>query len=100
VVGFDEYEPPDFCDNCGAAHPWVGRQGRIYELQNRLEDEGLDRADELVVREQLDALVSEDLDDDEQRKRCGKVKQLAPKLWEQSQPLINTLVTAAIQGKL
>jgi hypothetical protein len=96
----DEYRPPDFCDKCGGAHPWVSRQGRIYELQNRLEAEDLDPADELVVREQLDALMSTDLDDDEQRKRWERVKKMAPQLWESSQPLITTLVSAAVQGKL
>ena len=94
------YKPPDFCDKCGAAHPWVTRHGRIYELQNRLEDEQLDPADELTVREQLEALQNADLDEEEQRRRWSRVKALAPQLWQSSQPLINTLVSAALQGKL
>jgi hypothetical protein len=53
-----------------------------------------------MAREQLEALLSADLDDDEQRRRWARVKKLAPQLWESSQPLINTLVSAAIQGKL
>jgi len=100
VIAVSHYKPPDFCDKCGAAHPWVSRQGRIYELQNRLEEEKLDPADELVVREQLEALAGQDLDEDEQRKKWARVKKLAPQLWESSQPLLNTLVSAAIQGKL
>jgi hypothetical protein len=100
AIGGSGYKPPDFCDHCGAAHPWVSRQGRIYELQNRLDNEELDPADQLMAREQLEALLSSDLDDDEQRRRWSRVKKLAPQLWESSQPLINTLVSAAIQGKL
>jgi hypothetical protein len=100
VIGSSNYRPPDFCDNCGDAHPWVGRQGRIYELQNRLDSEQLDPADQLTVREQLEALLSADLDEDEQRRRWARVKKLAPQLWESSQPLINTLISTAVQGKL
>jgi hypothetical protein len=36
----------------------------------------------------------------EQRKRWERVKKMAPQLWESSQPLITTLVSAAVQGKL
>jgi hypothetical protein len=103
IPGFgaaSKYERPNFCDECGAPFPWVDRQGRIYELQNRLDNEELDPADALAVQEQLEALASTDLDEDEQRKRWGRVKKLAPQLWESSQPLLNTLVAAAIQGKL
>lgn len=100
AIGLSNYKPPDFCDNCGNAHPWVGRQGRIYELQNRLDSEQLDPADLLTVHEQLEVLLSADLDEDEQRRRWARVKKLAPQLWESSQPLINTLINAAVQGKL
>jgi hypothetical protein len=98
--GHDKHKVADFCDNCGAAHPWVGRQGRIYELQNRLDAEDLDPADQLVVREQLEALLNADLDDDEQEKRWARVKRLAPKLWESSQPILDALITSAIRSSL
>ncbi len=100
IGGEPDYTPPDFCDHCGAAYPWLGRQGRIYELQNRLDEEDLDPADELIVREQLEALVSPELDEEEQRRRWERVKRLAPKLWESSQPLIETLVEATIRASL
>jgi hypothetical protein len=100
VGGGDPYKPPDFCDKCGAPHPWVSRQGRIYELQNRLESEDLNPADELVVREALDALLSPDLEEEEERVRWARVKRLAPSLWETSQPLLVTLIKEAMLGKL
>lgn len=100
VIAMFDYSPPDFCDLCGVAFPWLSRQGRIYELQNRLDDEKLDPADELAVREQLEALVSPDLDVAEQRERWGRVKKLAPRLWESSQPIIETLAEAAIRASL
>jgi len=49
---------------------WTAR-GRIYELQNRLDDEELDSATELVVREQLEALTNPDLDEAEQVRRLA-----------------------------
>jgi hypothetical protein len=33
-VGGDDYEPPMFCDDYGAAFPWAGRRERLYELAN------------------------------------------------------------------
>ncbi|HWX97212.1 MAG TPA: DUF2321 domain-containing protein [Solirubrobacteraceae bacterium] len=100
VGGGTDYRPPDFCDHCGAAFPWLSRQGRIFELQNRLDGEQLDPADELAVREQLEALVSPDLDEEEERQRWARVKKLAPRLWESSQPVIETLVQAAIRASI
>jgi hypothetical protein len=41
--------PPDFCSNCGAPYPWVGRKGRIYEMENLLAEQKLDPAIELAV---------------------------------------------------
>jgi hypothetical protein len=72
----------------------------IYELQNRLEGQQLDPADALTVREQLDALLSPELDVAEQRERWGRVKKLAPALWQTSQPLIQTLATAAVRAAI
>ena len=34
-----DYTPPRFCDSCGAPFPWLDRQGRIFELENMLDDE-------------------------------------------------------------
>jgi hypothetical protein len=56
---------PEFCRRCGGAFPWVDRQGRIYQLENMLADEGLDEATEFAVREQLEALANPDLSEDD-----------------------------------
>ena len=42
--------------------PWLSRQGRIYQLQNLLDEEGLDPATELRVREFLQELADSDPD--------------------------------------
>lgn len=97
-----EYTAPDFCDHCSSPLPWVSRQGRIYELMNLLDEEDLDPATELEVREQLEALATSDLPDDEQAKRWERVKRKAPGLWENSgaQRIIETVVTATIKSQL
>jgi hypothetical protein len=94
--------PPNFCDSCGAAFPWVDRQGRIYELQNLLDAEQLDSASELIVQEQLKALVNADIDDEEAVRRWKKVKELAPGLWEKSgaRSIIESVATAYIRSHL
>lgn len=103
VVSFgDHYEPPRFCDSCGAPFPWLDRQGRIYELENLLDAEELDAAAELAVREQLRALANADLDEDDERKRWERVKRLAPGLWEKSgaRAILETVVSATIRAQL
>jgi hypothetical protein len=96
VFGGYEYDKPNFCDRCGAAFPWVGRKARIYELQNRLEEEHLDPATELIVREQLEALTDPDLDDAEQVKRWKRIKTAAPDflLKAATSPIVTSLITA------
>ena len=93
------YTKPDFCDGCGAAFPWVDRKGRIYELQNRLDDEELDSATELVEREQLEALTNPDLDEAEQVRRWQRIKTAAPDflLKAATNPIVTSLLTA--EGK-
>jgi len=93
---------PEFCDSCGAPHPWLSREGRIYLLQNLLDDEELDPATALEVREQLDALRDSSLSTDDQRKRWEKVKQLAPGFWEKSgaRTILETVVSAGIKTAL
>ena len=96
------YDRPDFCDKCGGAFPWVGRTARIYELQNRLDEEQLDSATELVVREQLEALTNPDLDDDEQIKRWKRIASAAPGFMQKtaSSPLVASLLTAYMKKEL
>jgi hypothetical protein len=101
AIGF-ETPRPDFCDNCGAAFPWVDRAGRIHELENRLDDEDLDPATELIVREQLEALVDAEMDEKEAARRWKRVRELAPGLWEQSgaRRIIETLATEYVKRQL
>jgi hypothetical protein len=98
------YTPPPFCDKCGSPHPWAGRQARIYELQNLLDEEGLDSATELAVREQLDALVDPDLDEREQAKRWKRIKSAVPGFLDlekaATQPILTSLLTAWLKKEV
>jgi hypothetical protein len=98
--GGPAYTPPDFCDACGAPHPWASRQARIYQLENLLDDQDLDPADSLTVHEQLEALRDPDASEDEQRQRWERVKRLAPGLMESGKRIIESIVTAEIKRHL
>lgn len=78
----------------------MSRAGRIYMLQNLLDDEKLDPATTLEIREQLAALSNSDLSSDEQRKHWSRVKQLAPGFWEKSgaRAILETVVSAGIKA--
>jgi hypothetical protein len=93
------YKRPEFCPSCGVPYPWASRQSRIYELGNLLEEEDLDPAAELQVREQLAALEDPDLGEVEQVTRWERIRAAAPAFWQKSgaQQIITTLVLA--EGK-
>ncbi len=100
AAGPDNYNPPGFCDSCGAPFPWLDRQGRIYLLENILDDQELDAADELTVREELEALRNPDLSDEEAKRRWARVRELAPGLWEAGKPILDSVVSAAIKAQM
>jgi hypothetical protein len=72
------YNAPDFCEDCGTPFPWLSREGRIYLLQNILEESDLDAATKLRAREQLEALTDPDLEEEEQAKRWARFRNAAP----------------------
>jgi hypothetical protein len=43
-------------DECGRPHPCASRQARFYELENMLDEQDVDPADALRVRDELEAL--------------------------------------------
>jgi hypothetical protein len=104
VIGWSsEYSPPSFCHECGSPYPWVGRTGRIYELENRLEEEELDPAEALALREDIEALIAADPDNEEEQKRLWqRIARRAPAVWEKSgaRTITETLVTAAVRRSM
>ena len=94
------YRPPDFCSMCGAPFPWASRQARIYQLENLLDEEGLDPADRLIAREQLEALLDADVPEEEQKRRWDRVKSLAPGLMQSGARIIESIATAEIKRHL
>jgi hypothetical protein len=95
-------KPVPFCDGCGSAHPWATRQERIYELENLLEEEDIDPADELVVREHLERLRDgEALSEKDQAELWKKVKAAAPKLITGAgKTIVVPLISAVIRRQL
>ena len=98
----EEYEPPSFCGACGVPYPWVGRQERIWEIENRLGLDGLDAATSLALREQLDALGEGQEDDATQVTRWKRVRELLPSIWEPSgvKEIAVTVMTEAVKKQL
>jgi hypothetical protein len=95
----EEWRRPDFCRDCGSPYPWVDRAGRIQHLENLLDNENLDEATDLAVREQLNALADPDVDDKSAQRRWNRVRDLAPGLWEQSgaRAVLTSLMTEALK---
>jgi len=97
-----DYERPNFCDNCGAPHPWVGREERLYELENIMErDEALDEATKMWLRERIEALHNIDtMDTRAQRAAWQEIKDHAKPLWDNpvAHSLIASLLTEAVKS--
>ena|SRR5215469_4871938 len=96
------YEPPKFCDGCGEPMPWAGRQERFYQLENILDQQGIDESDRLLVQADLRRLqASAELPEGEQVEIWRKIRARAPGLlagvgWK----IAETVMTAAIKSKV
>lgn len=100
-LDWSEWQLPRFRPSCGAAYPWLDRQGRIYELQNLLRHERVDEATALAIHEELDALTPADLPEKEQVRRWKRVKELAPPgMWERGANVIQDLATEYVKRKI
>jgi hypothetical protein len=99
---FGDYQPPQFCDACGAPFPWLGRQGLLYLLENRIVSGDLDPAEELAVREQIAALGQPELDEEEQLRRWSRIAAAVPGFWERTgaREIFVRVATAAIREQL
>jgi hypothetical protein len=80
----------------------VDRQRRIYELETMLDEEHLDPADELEVREPLERLGAGGVHTEDERRRWEVVKEKAPGLWEKSgaRSIMEPVISAAIRAQL
>jgi hypothetical protein len=97
------YSPPNFCDGCGAPHPWAPRQARLCELENLLDEEDIDEADRLVVTDHLRRRQSLDPDEDleQERRLWSAVKRRAPGLFAGSgKRILDTLIDHATRRAL
>ena len=71
-------------------------------MHNLLDEGGLSSADELAVREQLEALLDEELPADEQVRRWKRVKKIAPAVFDSEpfQRILGTVTEAVIKSQL
>jgi hypothetical protein len=92
----------DFCDKCGAPYPWASRRARIYELENRLDDdETLDDATRLRIRDELDQLAEDDgSDPTSEKERWTRVKKLWPNVATVGQTVLTTILTAELKRQM
>lgn len=91
-----------FCFNCGGPHPWASREDRTRHLENLLEFQELDEPTQLTIIEQL-AVLAAPVDEatDEDRIEAGsRLRRLAPRMWEASLPVLQTLLTEAAKRRL
>jgi hypothetical protein len=103
VIGFASEPLPSCCDGCGAAHPWATREQRICELENILDEENIDEADRVFVRDRLrERREAKDLDGKRERQLWTQIRDRSGRFLT-SQPvqrIPETVVSAAIRSQL
>lgn len=93
---------PSFCDGCGVAFPWATREERIFELENLLDQQEIDEADRVVIRDHLQRLRGATLSEKEERAVWTEIASRAGKALTSSpiQRLMEDLISAAIRAQL
>lgn len=74
---YGRLDPYPFCE-CGEPFPWADTQAMIYHLQNLLENEDLNPAQQRELASQLELLQNESLPSKEQRAVWEAIKTAAP----------------------
>lgn len=102
VISVSSWSPNDFCDQCGAAFPWVSLQARVWALENLLDESDLDEADRLRVRKLLDEVAGEgeDFDVDREKKVWGRIRTLWPGVSEKAWSIAGPLITAEAKRQM
>ena len=98
-LDWSAWERPTFCPSCGAPFPWLDRQARLYEIENRLGHDDLSRADQLALREELEALADPGLSEKEQARHWKRIRELAPNLADRAGDLLQDLATEYVKRK-
>jgi hypothetical protein len=96
---FGNYVIPKFCHVCAGPFPWAKREALFYNLLDMLNDEDIDPADSLKVRDALDALRDDpDASEEVQIERWRTVKRYAPGLASAGLRIIEAVTTAGIKA--
>jgi hypothetical protein len=103
VISARGFSPPPFCDGCGAAHSWATREQRLYELQNILDQEGIDEVDRLWIDEQMDRLRADDgsITEKQEKDIWVGVKKRAPGLFGTAgKAVLSGVISAGVRAAL
>jgi hypothetical protein len=72
----------------------------IYHLENLAQNDDLTPAVRLELREQLEALAQPEVSEEEQVRRWGRVRALAPSLWDSGQKIIVNVISDVVKREL
>jgi len=98
-----EWNPPDFCHQCGSPYPWVSREGIAYQIENLLEADDLPQGDRRVLVEQLASLREPAGDAAVENRQMAALRLLksgAPKAWALAGPVLQGILTAEMRRQL
>lgn len=88
----------NFCANCGGPGPWLTRTDLLASVKNNLrasrELASEDRQKLIVMLDRLDALDSDDINTVAVWQR---LKSVAPKVWDMTRPVRDTLIGEAVK---
>ncbi len=91
-VGYFGEGGGDFCNRCACPAPWVSRRNLVLWIKDRITEEQLEPATALELRELLDRLSVADPNDEKTVAAWQRVKDAAPRVWEYSKPILQTII--------
>ena len=97
---YDGEKGTDFCSRCGSPAPWLSRRKLIQWLKAQVQASALEAAQQLELREVLDRISEMNPGDTKTVAGWERLRELAPTVWENANPIIRTLVTEGVKRAL
>lgn len=99
-VAGEAYMPPEFCDECGAPHPWASREALVGRLQNLLKKQSATSEELRRISADLDRLRDPGVGEHDQIKIVERVRRTVPGLIRTGTPILQAVLTSEAKRKL
>jgi hypothetical protein len=94
---YDDSKGADFCGHCSSPAPWLSRKQLVRWLRAQVQASDLEPARRLELQEVLDRLADMAADDTRAIAGWQKLRDMAPKVWENTKPVVDILIADGLK---